>query len=160
MKIRKTIKEDLAEVMKIYRSAQQFMIETGNPTQWGTFYPDEEMVIRDIENGFSHVCIRDGEIVAVFYFDGNADEADYRKIDGAWLNDEPYGVVHRIASKAGSHAGGFCIDWCVSECKNLRIDTHDDNLPMQRLLKRLGFTFCGRIELEHYGARIAYQKCV
>ncbi len=158
MQIRKTRKEDLPAVMEIYRAAQQFMIETGNPTQWGTFYPDEEMIIADIEGEFSHVCIKDGEVVAVFYFDGNADEADYKRIDGAWLNDNPYGVVHRIAAKAGSHAGGFCLDWCVNQCGNVRIDTHDDNIPMQRLLKKQGFTYCGRIELEKYGARIAFHK--
>lgn len=30
---------DLGQIMKIYRYAQDYMIESGNPTQWGHFYP-------------------------------------------------------------------------------------------------------------------------
>ena len=38
MHIRKSRIEDLKEIMEIYRAAQDFMIESGNPDQWGHFY--------------------------------------------------------------------------------------------------------------------------
>ena len=58
--------------------------------------------------------------------------------DGAWPSDEPYGVVHRIAS-AGTvkGAGAYCLNWAFEQCQNLRIDTHKDNFVMQNLLKKV-----------------------
>ena len=79
MEIRKTRKEDIKEVMALYKSAQQFMIENGNPTQWGTEYPWEELVLSDIDEGISYVCVDDGKIVGVFYFKMGIDDA-YTKI--------------------------------------------------------------------------------
>ena len=39
MHIRKAEPDDLNEIMGIYKIAQDFMIESGNPNQWGHFYP-------------------------------------------------------------------------------------------------------------------------
>ena len=39
---------DLEPIMEIYHYAQDYMIQSGNPTQWGHFYPDEEMIKADI----------------------------------------------------------------------------------------------------------------
>ena len=40
---------------------------------------------------------------------------------------------------------------------NLKIDTHEDNIPMQNALARLGFTRCGKVYIARAGERIAYQ---
>ena len=81
---------------------------------------------------------------------------------GAWLDDAPYGVVHRIAAAKGTHgAASFCMNWCMEQCGNIRIDTHANNKPMQGLLNKLGYTYCGVIELENgRGERLAFQKRV
>ena len=34
---------DLEQIMKIYRYAQDYMIKSGNPTQWGHCYPDAKV---------------------------------------------------------------------------------------------------------------------
>ena len=79
--------------------------------------------------------------------------------DGAWLNDKPYGTVHRITSQnKRKGAASFCIDWCFAKCPNLRMDTHRDNLPMQSFLKKKGFKPCGVIQVEDGSERIAFQK--
>lgn len=157
MEIRKTRKEDIKEVMALYKSAQQFMIENGNPTQWGTEYPWVELVLSDIDEGISYVCVDEGKIVGVFYFKMGVDDAYTNIYDGEWLNDKEYGVVHRIASgKKG--VGGFCLDWCFEKHPNVKIDTHVDNIPMQKLLEKKGFTYCGKVIIEGYGERIAFQK--
>jgi hypothetical protein len=93
----------------------------------------------------------------MFSLDG---EPTYAKIyEGAWLNDAPYGVIHRIAvAEQGRGIIGFCIDECFSRCQNLRIDTHRDNLPMHRALTNRGFVYCGIIYLENGDERLAYQK--
>ena len=107
------------------------------------------------------MCLADGNIVAVFYFNVE-EEQDYSKIDGSWLNDKPYGVIHRIARGAqGKGTGAFCIEWCFSQYPNIRIDTHKDNKVMLDLLKKLGFEYCGIIWLTTTGdERMAFQKCL
>ena len=160
MMIRKTDMGDFGEICRIYADARDFMRESGNPSQWRDDRPSIETVERDILEGASYVCTRSDAIVAVFFFIiGN--EPTYGRIMGAWLNNDPYGVVHRIARARGaSGAGSFCMDWCYEQCRNLRVDTHRDNAPMRRLLDKLGFSYCGIIWLENGEERLAYQKAV
>ena len=87
-------------------------------------------------------------------------DEDYAVIrDGSWLEEErPYWVVHRVASYGGRGAAAWCLDWCWQQCDNLRIDTHRDNLSMQRLLEKCGFGLRGVVSCRHGGERLAYQK--
>lgn len=160
MEIRKTTLEDLPAVMALYDQGRQYMRKNGNHNQWIKGYPSEELIREDIQLGRSYVAEEQGELTAVFcFFYGKDIEASYRNIDGAWLDDEPYGVLHRIAS-SGKYPNmtGFCSDWCLSQWPNLRIDTHRDNAPMQRALERLGFTRCGVVIIEDGSERIGFQK--
>lgn len=157
--IRPATLQDLPKIFRIYESARQFMAQSGNPTQWGNTYPEANIVENDLSSGHLFVCTDNGEINGVFcYFFG--DDDDYRLIfDGSWLNSDPYGVVHRVATASGSKGvGSACLDYAFSQCGNLRIDTHRDNIPMQRLLNKNGFRRCGIIHCHHGGDRIAYQK--
>ena len=166
MIIRKTAMSDLDTVCDIYAGAREFMRKSGNPNQWKNTNPSREVIESDIIAGKSYVCIDSNKTVAVFYFCIERDPT-YGMINGAWLNDEPYGVVHRIARTAGTDSaktsegsgiGAFCLNWCFEQCGNLRVDTHRDNAPMQNRLKSLGFTYCGIIWLENGEERLAYQK--
>lgn len=159
MHIRKTTPGDLAAVMKIYHTAQVFMKENGNPAQWGTFYPTDELIKEDIRQGISYVCTENDTPAAVFVFKTGADETYARIYNGAWLNDKPYGVIHRIASAhTVKGAAVVCIQWAFSQCGNIRIDTHRDNVPVQQLLTKLGFTKCGIIHTFDGTDRLAFQK--
>lgn len=159
MEIRNTRMEELDTVMEIYAHARKFMAEHDNPTQWKDNWPPREYIERDIIQGKSYVAV-DGDVIgAVFYF-AKEHDASYDKIyDGQWLNDEPYAVVHRIAS-AGTikGAGSFCMNWASAQCRNIRIDTHEDNYVMQNMLKKCGFQQCGIVFCEIGEKRIAFQK--
>lgn len=159
MEIRKTRMEELDQVMAIYAHARKFMAEHGNATQWGQTKPARELVIEDITQGKSYVCVEDGKLAAVFFYQKGVDATYITIYDGAWKNDLAYGVVHRIAS-AGTvkGAGAFCLNWAFEQCGNLKIDTHHDNIVMQNLLKKLGFEYCGIIHLMDGDERLAYQK--
>ena len=163
-KIRKTTEADLPRVMEIYARARSFMAQMGNPNQWGpTNWPPEALIRQDIREGGSYVCVNgDDEVIGTFYFvQGKDIEPTYREIeDGAWIDDSPYGVVHRIASASSEKGvGRFCIDWAYARCGHLRIDTHTDNAVMQNLLTNLGFTKCGIIHVaEDAYPRFAYEK--
>lgn len=160
MEIRKTLIKDLQNVMDVYADGRQIMAESGNPTQWAGGHPVQSLIENDIAEGKSYVCEKDGEILAVFYFDTEPDPS-YAKIDGAWKNNAPYGVVHRIArskSKNAKGSGAFCLNWCYQQTKNIRIDTHKDNAPMLKLLKTLGYEYCGIIYLDIINEeRMAFQ---
>ena len=159
MEIRKTKTEEFEQVMAIYAYARQFMAEHGNPNQWGKIKPSKEQVLADIEAGNSYVCVEEGQIAAVFFYHKGVDPTYLQIYEGQWLNDKEYGVVHRIAS-AGTvkGAGSFCLQWAFSQCGNLKIDTHIDNIVMQNTLKKNGFQYCGIIHLENGDERLAYQK--
>lgn len=162
MEIRKTAVSDLETVMDIYAGARAFMVATGNPRQWAArSWPPRELILQDISRGMSYVCVESGRIQAVFFYNyGDDIDPTYRRIDdGAWLADGPYGVVHRIAARAGTGAGKFCIRWAFEQCGHLRIDTHGDNTVMQKVLAGLGFTRCGIIHIEEDNdPRIAFEK--
>lgn len=161
MFIRKTKKDDLEKVMKIYEDARDFMKENGNPNQWGNTYPEKELIMKDISEGKSYVCVDDGEIVGVFYFNIGTDPTYLKIYQGNWLNDRPYGVIHRIASaRRNRGVAAFCLEWCFKRCPNIRIDTHRDNIIMQNFLKKHGFERCGIIKIEDGSERLAYQKSI
>lgn len=159
MTVRKTKQEDLEPVMALYANARVFMAEHGNPDQWGTSYPERTLVEADVTGGNSYVCESEGHIAAVFYFSTEPDPC-YSRIDGGqWLNEKPYGVVHRITSDGQTKgAASFCLAWAYEQCGNVRIDTHKDNYVMQNLLKKNGFKPCGTVYMEDGTQRIGYQK--
>ena len=163
MIIRHSEERDLPRMMEIYEYARAFMAEHGNPNQWGpTGWPPEELLRSDIESGCSYVCIDDGRIAGTFFFAQGADiEPTYREIyEGGWLDDSPYGVVHRVASDGTvKGTGRFCIGWAFEQCGHLRMDTHGDNKVMQNLLESMGFRRCGIIYVtEDDYPRLAYEK--
>lgn len=159
MQIRKTTLSELSEVMEVYAYARKFMAEHGNPNQWRNTKPTREQVEEDIRQGKHYVCEADGKIAAVFFFNIGNDPTYDIIYNGAWLNDRDYGVVHRIAS-AGivKGAGSFCVNWAFAQCGNLKIDTHEDNIVMQNMLKKNGFSYCGIIHLENGDERLAFHK--
>lgn len=165
MKIRKTTEKDLTAVLALYAQARIFMAKNGNPDQWGDGYPEPELVEWDIARENSYVCVEiteakgQEEILAVFFYSTEAD-ADYAVIEGGdWLSDAPYGVVHRIAASSRRRGvASFCLDWAYAACGNLRIDTHEKNIPMRKLLQKQGFAYCGKIHTQDGSCRMAFQK--
>ena len=55
-------------------------------------------------------------------------------------------------------AASFCLDWAYAQTLNLRIDTYSDNIPMQKLLEKCGFEYCGSFERLGMDKWMAYQK--
>lgn len=159
MENRHTVLEELNKVMTIYDHARQYMRQNGNHNQWINGYPEIELIAKDIDEKRSYVCVDEDEIVGVFCFTIGIDPTYLKIYEGDWLDEEPYGVVHRIAS--ASHKKGvasFCLDWCYKQCGNIRIDTHEDNFVMQNLLLKNGYLRCGTIYLESGAPRVAFQK--
>ncbi len=157
--IRKATWDDFSRILQIYAEAREYMRQSGNPNQWWDYHPAESLLREDIQAQKLNVCVEDDEILGVFYYE-QGDDPSYRRIDqGKWLNEEPYGVIHRIASAhRGRGVASFCFDWALQQCPQLRIDTHEDNLAMQKALEKNGFVRCGIIYIFNGDERIAYHK--
>ncbi|MBE6813095.1 MAG: N-acetyltransferase [Ruminococcaceae bacterium] len=160
MHIRHTRKEDLPRLLEIYAIARRFMAENGNPTQWKTNKPAPERVKQDIEENLNFVGVDDNDIIRFVFVFFTCPEPTYSYIEnGAWLNDAPYGTIHRVATDGTVHgAMGEIVNFCRQTTENLRIDTHENNIPMQKALAKNGFKKCGTIYLEDGDSRIAFQR--
>lgn len=157
MKIRLATKDDLQEMKNIFDYGRQIQLESGNPTQWAQGYPKVELILDDIEKEAAHLCIdENNEIVALFSVFIDPDPT-YQEIEGAWLNNEAYATIHRIASSGKvPGVGQYCIEWVQNIYNNVRIDTHEENQQMKHILEKLNFQYCGIIYLENGEARNAY----
>ena len=99
------------------------------------------------------------------------EDPNYREItQGSWLNQEPYAAIHRVCVSnrvRGRGTAGFLFRFGEQLCleknvHNLKVDTHPENMAMQRAIEKAGFSYCGIIHLlapaEHGAPRRAYQK--
>ena len=156
--IRKATCNDIPFLMDIFHKAKGIMRSSGNMHQWNDSYPSEEIVRNDIDEGHCFVLCKDGRIIASMAFIPGPDPT-YAHVEGQWLNDDPYYVIHRIAAiEPGHKAAEIFFDWAFTQTDCIRIDTHKDNVIMHHILTRYGFTHCGIIYLANGDPREAYQK--
>ena len=105
-----------------------------------------------------------GNVVAygAVVFDG---EPAYDAIEGAWLTDGDYVVLHRMAVADGEKGHGVATEFmrrveamaCGRGTGSMRVDTNFDNRYMLRMLGRLGFVYCGKVRYRS-GERLAFEK--
>ena len=132
MEIRKSKKSDVLQIVEIINQAKAYLKENDIP-QWQNGYPDACDVLDDIQKGGAYCACENGEVIGYSYISSLA-EPNYTVIDGAWFNDDPYIVIHRI-----------------------RIDTHEKNVSMRRMVEKNGFKKTGIIYVKDGSPRYAYQ---
>ncbi|MBQ6578961.1 MAG: peptide-methionine (S)-S-oxide reductase MsrA [Bacteroidales bacterium] len=173
--LRKAEKRDLDAVSLIMTQAVDQMLREGKK-QWDRTYPLPSDILADMERGVGMVLcrkagpfpgedsLRPEEILsyAAVVFDG---EKAYDSIEGQWISDLPYVVVHRIAvsddykkmgvaSRMMEMIGEFALG---KGFPSFRIDTTYDNFYMQKMLSNLGFTYTGKCFYPK-GERLCYEK--
>lgn len=156
--IRPATAADIPAILEIFDIARSFMRQNGNFSQWTGAYPGEPDVVADIAMGEAFVIEEDGAFCAAFTLLSRT-EPTYAVIeDGAWLQNGPYGTIHRVASN-GKCRGVVrkAVDFALQYHKVLRCDTHADNLPMQRALTNAGFVYCGTVFMADNTPRRAYE---
>lgn len=157
LKIRKSRPEDEDTIMAIFALARDYMIAHGNKMQWTDGYPGKEVLHEDVLSGNNYVFEKRGKIVGTFTFIIGAEPTYQRIENGAWHSDKPYGTIHRLASDGTARGlARACFSFCSDRIDYLRIDTHMDNLTMQRAIESFGFQKCGTIFVRNGAERIAY----
>lgn len=166
MEVRKANFNDIDTLEDIFSAARAFMAVNGNPTQWPSHYPSRATVLEDIAEGISYVLCQDGVLLGTFVLVAGPDPT-YGVINGpGWLNDEPYYAIHRVAANVELSIPGLGTQ-CLREAErialsyntiNLRIDTHENNIPMQKAILKMGYHYCGEIIAKNGTTRFAYHK--
>ncbi|HHQ4317978.1 GNAT family N-acetyltransferase [Clostridium perfringens] len=165
MEFRQAKISDLDQIVEIIELSKKYLKET-KVDQWQDGYPEKEDLRRDIESRNSYVLTNKDEIVAttVISLDG---ESTYNSIfNGEWITNEDYIVMHRVAVH-DKYKGKGIFKELIKEAEvlalnkgisSIKIDTHRDNISMQRAVVKNDFKKCGIIYLEDGSERIAFEK--
>jgi hypothetical protein len=177
MRIEKAEKKDLSFILPLFIRARKFMQENGNASQWAGTYPAREDIEKDIENGVAYVITEEAlrenpleemhykeeasskekRIVAYFAFIIGEEQTYKRIVEGRWSSDKEYGTIHRLVSDGKTKGiSRLCFQFCLQRIPYLRIDTHQDNVPMQKAIRSFGFSYCGRIFVRDGSGRDAF----
>ncbi|MBZ9607854.1 GNAT family N-acetyltransferase [Clostridium estertheticum] len=165
MEFLKAVEADVNSIMNIIKQAQDYFRKHGI-NQWQDNYPNVEVVMNDISNKNGYVLLKDNNVVGTVAvtFD---EEKNYGSIyNGEWASNDKYAVIHRVAVDSnykGIGLSSVIIKNIEKICLNkgvysIRIDTHKENISMQKLLSKSGFQYCGIIYLDDKSKRIAFEK--
>lgn len=164
-KIRKPTKKDLPAIMEMINDAKE-SLKNAKVDQWQDGYPNEAVIIEDIESGDAYVVVHGSKVIGyrVLKFNKNP---DYEKIyKGKWQSNEPYahlhrGITHKDYKRKGvnsflyNHLENLCI---LHDISWIRSDTHEKNIAMINFLKKTGFTRSGAIYVRQQAERTAFEK--
>lgn len=170
MIIRLSTLNDVSRIMEIIEDAKA-LLKSLHIDQWQNGYPNAEQVENDIKNEESYVIVDDKNTIMATTMFTTRPEPTYKKvIDGNWIIDEslPYGVIHRLAMAKefrGLGIAKFVFEELHQKLQNqgiksLKIDTHEKNLGMQSLIKKMGYQYCGIIYTSYNAKRLAFEKVI
>ena len=170
MTIRKSTLSDLDALMCIFDEARSTIAALGI-NQWQDGYPNREVISEDIALARSYAVEIDGEVCGTFVTVDDGEITYDRIYDGHWLtgdDEQSYVAIHRVAISVKRRGGGIStaiIDHAAEYAKglgrrSLRIDTHEGNVVMRRMLEKHGFKHCGTIYLQNGDPRVAYEKTI
>lgn len=163
MVLRAAAESELPAIWAILQQAIEQRRRDGS-AQWQDGYPNEPIIRADIAGRNAYVLVDDGAIVAFAAVIFGVEPA-YETIDGRWLAQGRYAVVHRVACSDAAKGKGvatkllelverLCLERDVC---SIRLDTNFDNAPMLHIAAKLGYAYCGEITFQG-ASRKAYEK--
>ena len=165
----KAQRQDIKKIMEIIADAKSYL-KSQNSLQWNQpdGYPNESDLLKDIDNGSCYIYLENAEVVGTMSIVFTPDE-NYFEIDGAWLTNDKYASIHRIAIKNTHHHKGIGVKMLIeaedivkgNKTYSIKIDTHKINLPMINTIIKSGYSYCGVITLKRTkedNLRNAYEK--
>ncbi|MBD3108589.1 GNAT family N-acetyltransferase [Bacillus sp. AGMB 02131] len=166
MKFRKANEHDIPEILAIIQQAQSYFKEQ-RIDQWQGDYPNAETIREDISKEYGYVLLKENCVAATVAVSFD-DEETYDKIfEGEWLSNQPYAVIHRLAINnelKGSGLSTIVMEHIFDLCRqkgihSIKVDTHEENIPMCKLLEKNLFSYCGIIHVSD-GERVAFERLI
>ena len=163
LQFRKAALQEIPQIWEILQKAIQRRKEDGS-NQWQDGYPNPEVIKADIEKEAGFVLIEGENLVGYCAVLIN-DEPAYAGIEGNWLTNEDFVVVHRIAIAQEYLGKGlakemmkFVEEFAIkNSIYSVKADTNFDNLAMMKSFEKAGYVYCGEVYLRG-SARRAYEK--
>lgn len=160
---RKAVIEDKDSIWNIVQQAILRRKADGS-NQWQDGYPNKESIENDITNEIGFVLL-DNETIIGYCAALINDEPAYSAIEGKWLTNNDFIVIHRIAineNYLGKGLSGQIIENIENYAKNqnifsVKVDTNFDNLAMMKIFEKRGYQYCGEVYFRG-SARRAYEK--
>ena len=167
MQFRKAVTADLDKLCDIFFHAKAAIKALGID-QWQKGEPNPDMFADDIDRQEGYVLEQDGEIAAYCCLTFEPDPTYQEIYEGQWRYNGDYLTIHRVMVSPDflrHSCGGKLMDSAADLARAhkvsiLRIDTHRGNLPMQGMIGKKGFVYCGIIYLLDGDERIAFDKQV
>ncbi|MGV3504036.1 MAG: GNAT family N-acetyltransferase [Adhaeribacter sp.] len=142
--------------------------------QWQDGYPNPEVIRQDIERGAGYVLTGTGAEAAGGREAGALigycavlvnDEPAYAGIEGKWLTEADFVVIHRVAVAEPFLGKGMAqnilgaVETLAREKQiySIKADTNFDNIAMMKTFEKLGYVYCGEVYFRG-SARRAYEK--
>lgn len=157
--------ENINTIMAIIQRAQAYLKSQGID-QWQNNYPNIETISNDIQNSNGYILLKDNVIVGTVVIIFGPDKTYKSIYNGEWLTNGKYAVLHRMAINSDYHGFGLATEMIKQAevmCKDnginsIKVDTHKENIAMQKRLLNSGFIYCGIIYLEDGNERMAFEK--
>jgi len=159
-------KAEIGEIGEIWTILQQAIARRKNEgsNQWQDGYPNPEVVQNDIEKEHGYVLTEAENIIGYCAVVVNY-EPEYSKIEGKWLTNSDFVVIHRLALSEkylGKNLSKMMIEFVEEFAKSkdiysIKVDTNHDNIPMLKIFEKSGFSFCGIVHFRG-SPRRAYEK--
>lgn len=165
MKFQKAVEKDIKDIMNIIKQAQSYFKEQGI-NQWQDNYPNIETIKNDVNSGASYILLKENNIIATAAVSFSGEKTYESIYDGKWLTNGAFAVIHRIAVDNNYKGLGIASEIIKNVEKlslnkgirSIKVDTHEENISMQNLLRKNEFSYCGVIYLEDRSKRIAFEK--
>ncbi|MCL9806666.1 GNAT family N-acetyltransferase [Flavobacterium amniphilum] len=148
---RKALDSEIPQIWKILQQAIERRKNDGS-NQWQNGYPNPETIQNDIAKGNGYV-LTDQETVIAYSAVIINDEPAYLEIDGQWLTNGDFVVIHRVAISEDylgqglvQQMFGLFEDFALeNNIHSIKVDTNFDNPAMLRIMDKLGYTYCGEV---------------
>ena len=159
-------KAELSEITPIWAILKDAIArrKQDGSTQWQDGYPNPEIVQKDIEKGKGFILVS-GETIIGYCAILINDEPAYKAIEGKWITNTDFVVVHRVAI-ATNHLGQGYAKMIMKHIENFAInntiysvkaDTNFDNIAMIKIFENSGYVYCGEVYFRG-SPRKAYEK--
>ncbi|MBQ0148174.1 MAG: GNAT family N-acetyltransferase [Flavobacteriaceae bacterium] len=163
-KFRNATINDIDIIWKLLEQGIQKRKKEGS-NQWQDGYPNKDVVRNDIENNYGFIIENDKNTILGYIAAIEEIEPAYEIIEGNWLTNDKYIVLHRLVVDTINPIKGLAT-WIMHnieqlildrEIYSIKVDTNFDNIGMLRIFDKLNYHYCGKVFFRG-SPRLAFQK--